>query len=113
MTFNEFESIVRGRYPGAKVYSHGELSRQNIGVTVIFGGSDKAYTYSGSYVEVLNKLNIRACYKHDVQGLRDTLAMLKRTNGKRSCFGMTINNDKEIMDKESMLDDILENCIIC
>ena len=113
MTFPEFESVVKGVYPEAKLFRHGELSRQKIGVAVIFDGSGKVYNYSGTYVEVLNKLNIRACYKHDIECLRDTIAMLKRTNGKKSCFGMVINNDNEIMTRESLLDDLLENCIIC
>lgn len=113
MTFESFEKIVVEKYPNIKLFSHSDCSGNSINVDVIFDDNSKVYKYSGSYVEVLNKLKIRACYNHDVKTIKETIERLNRMNGKIGFFGKPIDNTASIERYEEMLNDVIKNCVIC
>lgn len=112
MTFANFESIVKDKYPEAEVFAHGEFAGSKINVTVIFEPNGKCYSYNGTYCEVLNRLGIKAIYKHDLESYRATLEMYKRTNGTKGFFGDTIDNTESIANIEADVADFEKNYIV-
>ena len=115
MTFKRFEEIVKSKYPEAEVFSHGEFERgvrSKINVTVIFEPHGKCYHYNGTYCEVLNRLGIKAIYKHDLESCRATLEMYKRTNGTEGFFGNKIDNTESIANIEADISNFEKNYII-
>ena len=112
MTFRRFEEIVKGKYPESELFSHGEFAGSKINVTVIFEPHGKCYHYNGTYCEVLNRLGIKAIYKHDLESYRATLEMLKRTNGTQGFFGDLIDNTERIANIEADIANFEQNYII-
>lgn len=87
MQFKEFERLVKEKHPNAEVTAHGKFGGDSkIGVTVIFEPMGKCYHYNGTYCEVLNRLGIKAIYRHDYDEARRSLERLKRQNGTRDVW---------------------------
>ena len=76
MTFKNFKEIVNQKYPDAEVFKHGDFAGNAINVTVIFTPNGRAYQYNGNYCEVLNKLGIKAIYKHQYESKKRELAYI-------------------------------------
>lgn len=114
MTFKQFEQIVRERRPDVEVFQHGNFTNKTtLSVAVIFnGGKSKTYLYHGSYVDVLNRLGIKAVTKAGVQTLQNALQRCKELNGTKAFFGRVQDFTEEIAYYEEELADIRENCII-
>lgn len=112
MTFKRFEEIVKGKYPEAELFAHGEFSGNKINVAIVFEPHGKVYKYNGTYCSVLCRLGIKAIYRHDLEGYRATLDMYKRTNGTKGFFGDTIDNTEEIAKCEADISDFEQNYII-
>lgn len=94
MTFDKFEEIVKKHKPEIEVTSHGfHTSKVNIGVVFKKGG--RAYSYSGSYCDVLNRIGIKAITKGRYNQYMNILKNYKENNGKPCLFG-TFNYDKDI-----------------
>lgn len=112
MTFKRFEEIVKGKYPEAELFAHGEFSGNKINVAIVFEPHGKVYKYNGTYCEVLNRIGIKAIYKHDLESYRATLEMFKRTNGTEGFFGEVIDNTESIANIERDIADFEQNYII-
>ena len=112
MTFKRFEEIVKSKYPEAELFSHGEFAGNKINVAIIYEPYGKVYKYNGTYCEVLNRIGIKAIYKHDVESYRATLEMFKRTNGTEGFFGKVIDNTESISNIERDIADFEQNYII-
>lgn len=82
MTFKRFEEIVKQKYPKAQLFKHGEMAGNCINVAVVFEPNTKVYQYNGNYCEVLNKLGIKAIYKHHYENKKRELERLKSKHGK-------------------------------
>lgn len=112
MTFKRFEEIVKGKYPKAEVFSHGEFAGNKVNVAVIFEPNTRVYKYNGTYCEVLNKIGIKAIYKHDLENVRGVVEMLKRSNGTKGFFGDIIDNTEMIAKYEVDIANYEQNYII-
>lgn len=117
MTFARFEELVKEKHPNAKLFRHGEFSGNKINVTVCFNyveGSDfnKVYHYNGTYCEVLNRLGVKAIYKHDLVSIHNCLDRAKRTHGQKGWFGDVIDNTEEIARLEKEISDYESNYVI-
>lgn len=114
MTFAQFETIVKEKYPDIELFKHGEFAGSKINVAVIFHPHGKAYRYNGTYCEVLNRLGIKAIYKHDVWNIEQALERYKQEHGKiDEWFGNGIfDYSAEIKEYEQQLQDIYDNYII-
>lgn len=113
MTFTEFSRIVKAKYPEAELFKHGEMAGNKINVAVIFNPDGKVYQYNGTYCEVLNKLKIKAVYKHNYENVISTLNRYIADNGKECEFFGGINNyDDDIERLTKIVKDYKENYII-
>lgn len=112
MKFEKFEEIVKSKYPKAEIFAHGVFSGNKVNVAIVFEPHTRVYKYNGTYCEVLNRLGIKAIYRHDLDAHIKTLEMLKNMNGQESFFGMVIDNTQEISRFEKDLKDYQENYII-
>ena len=112
MRFEDFEKVVLTKHPEATVFKHGEYAGNKINVAVIFSPTSKVYKYNGTYVEVLNKLGIKACYKHDIKQVEDVIDRLRRTNGEEDWFGNVRDNTAKIEEYTAMLAD-MKQMVIC
>ena len=101
MTFTRFEELVKEKHPKARIFSHGEYAGNKINVTIIFNGTnnEKVYQYNGTYCEVLNKLGIKAIYKHDYENLKSTLESYKEKNGTKCPFFGTVYDYNDRIDE--------------
>lgn len=86
MTFAKFEELVKEKHPQAEVCKHGEFAGNKINVAVIFNPNGKPYQYNGTYCEVLNRLGIKAIYKHDLISLKLTLEDYIAKHGTKKRF---------------------------
>lgn len=115
MTFKNFTEVVKQKYPKAVIYPHGKFAGNKINVTIVFNGTnhEKVYQYNGTYCEVLNKLGIKAFYKHNYGIMKSTLERYKEENG-TVCplFGITYNYDDAIKQLTAEIEDIEKNYII-
>lgn len=113
MTFIEFEKIVKSKHTEAEVFKHGEFAGNKINVAVIFNPNGKVYQYNGTYCEVLNKLGIKAIYKHNLANAENTLNRYIQDNGTEDIFGFGIcDYTKEIEEWTERIKDYKENYII-
>lgn len=111
MKFNDFERIVKGKYPNAEVTAHGKFGGDTkTGVTVIFSPRGKCYHYDGSYCEILNRLGIKAVYEHHLRSFKKHLEWLKKPH--HGFFGEVIDHSKEIEELEARIKNYTENYII-
>ena len=124
MTFQQFENIVKGRRPDIKsVHKHTENAYTNsktLNVGVCYSNG-KAYSYHGTYCEVLNKLGIKAIYQHDVDGIVSHINDLKESieNPEPNPFLPNVSIEdirasyiKELSEYETILSEVLNDCII-
>ena len=114
MQFKEFERLVKEKHPNAEVTAHGKFGGDSkIGVTVIFEPKGKCYHYNGTYCEVLNRLGIKAIYRHDYENCKTILARLKRDHGTVDpWFGHTRNYTEEIASFTKYINDYENEYII-
>lgn len=114
MTFTRFKKLVKEKYPKATLFKHGEFAGNKINVAIIFNGKHgKTYQYNGTYCEVLNKLGIKAIYKHDFENAKNTLARYIKDNGTKSVFFNNIcDYTKEIATWTEKVKDFETNYII-
>lgn len=116
MTFDRFEQLVKAKYPGVKLFPHGKFAegvKSKINVGVIFHENSKVYTYNGTYCEVLNRLGIKAIYKHDLKAAEEHLEYAKNTNGRENIFsGKIIDKTAEIEELKTLLNDYYTNYIV-
>lgn len=112
MTFKRFEEIVKSKYPEAELFAHGEFSGNKINVAIVFEPHGKVYKYNGTYCEVLNRIGIKAIYKHDLEGTKAMLEMCKRMNGTKGFFGDIIDNTEDIAKYKIEIADFEQNYII-
>lgn len=114
MTFAKFEELVTEKYPNARVFKHGEFAGGKINVAIIFNGEHgKVYQYNVTYCEVLNRLGLKAIYKHDYNALVSTLENAKKRNGtKKHLFGGIVDCSREIEEYTNRLNDVNANYVI-
>lgn len=113
MTFVEFEKIVKSKHKEAEVFSHGTFAGNKINVAIIFRPNGKVYKYNGTYCEVLNRIGIKAIYKHSLENVKNILSLYKNNNGQINIFSKKpMDYTEEIKKYEAMLNDYLENYII-
>lgn len=93
MTFARFEELVKEKHPEAELFKHGEFAGNKINVAIIFNPNGKVYKYNGTYCEVLNRLGVKAIYKHDLENVKNTLKLYIKSNGKEDGFGFGIVYD--------------------
>ena len=114
MTFSKFEELVKEKHPNATIFKHGELAGNKINVAIIFNGEHgKVYQYNGTYCEVLNRLGVKAIYKHDYNALVSALENAKKRNGTKNIFfGGIVDYSKEIEEYTNRLNDVNANYVI-
>lgn len=113
MTLIEFTKIVKSKYVEAEVFKHGEFTGNKINVAVIFNPNGKVYQYNGTYCEVLNKLGIKAIYRHNFESAENTLNRYINENGtKDDFFGIVNDYTKEIAEWTERIKDYKANYII-
>lgn len=118
MTFAKFEELVKGKHPNARVFKHGEFAGNKINVGVCFDYVENSkfnntYQYNGTYCEVLNRLGIKAIYKHEYNALVSTLENAKKRNGTKNIFlGSIIDCSKQIEEYTNRLNDVNTNYVI-
>ena len=118
MTFAKFEELVKGRYPNARVFKHGEFAGNKINVGVCFDYVENSkfnntYQYNGTYCEVLNRLGIKAMYKHEYKALVLALENAKKRNGTTNIFlGSIIDCSDKIEEYTNRLNDVNANYVI-
>lgn len=101
MTFEQFKKTVEGYRNDIIVSKHGEFcnnsSKNTLGVIFIKNGKkSKVYNYSGTYSEILTKLNIPHATRDRIETVKRTLASLIEENGIEDFFGEVIDNTEEI-----------------
>lgn len=114
MTFSKFEELVKEKQPNATIFKHGEFAGNKINVAIIFNGEHgKVYQYNGTYCEVLNRLGVKAIYKHDYNALVSALERCKKMNGTTDIFsGGIVDYSKEIEEYTNRLNDVNANYVI-
>ena len=114
MTFAKFEELVKEKHPNATLFKHGEFAGNKINVAIIFNGEHgKVYQYNGTYCDVLNRLGVKAIYKHDYNALVSAFENAKKRNGKENIFfGGIIDCSKEIEEYANRLNDVDANYVI-
>ena len=114
MTFSKFEELVKEKHPNATIFKHGEFAGNKINVAIIFNGEHgKVYQYNGTYCEVLNRLGVKAIYKHDYDGLVSALERYKKMNGTTNIFfGDVVDYSREIEEYTNRLNDVVANYVI-
>ena len=103
MTYKEFKAIVAAEKPDLTVSQKSKT--QDGGVMVTFKPGGKAYIYTGSYQQILNKLGIDKMGKNEkaeaLLNLQNQLDYYKQHNGKKSIFtGKMADYAAEIADTE-------------
>ncbi len=77
MNLTEFTSIVRNKYPNAVIHRQETYLDNRMKIMIMFYRYGKAFTYKGTYCEILNKLGIKAITKTEFATLCARLAVLK------------------------------------
>lgn len=73
----------------------------------------KIYQYNGTYCEVLNRLGVKAIYKHDYNALVSALEGYKKMNGTTNIFsGIVVDYSREIEEYTNRLNDVNANYVI-
>lgn len=105
MTFKQFENTVNNFRNDVKVFKHGDFcnndSKTTLGIIFIKDGKEsKVYDFSGTYSEVLNKLDIYKFYENsDVEFINNQISKLKENHGKIAKLSLTklpIDNSERI-----------------
>lgn len=95
MTFKKFEELLKTKYPEAEPCPHGKFGgTEGSGyVEINFKPNSRCYTYRGSYMEILNRLGVKAVYKRDIERAEKDLKYYKENDGKISPFTLFGNDD--------------------
>ena len=118
MTFAKFEELVKEKHPNARLFKHGKFAGSKINVGVCFNYVEnskfnKTYQYNGTYCEVLNRLGVKAMYKHDYDGLVFALERYKKMNGTTNIFfDDVLDYSREIEEYTNRLNDVNANYVI-
>ena len=115
MTFKQFEATVKHFRSDIVVSKHGEFcnndSKTTLGIIFIKDGKEsKVYNFSGTYSEVLNKLNITEFYEDsDINFINNEIERLENGNGKKDLFfGLLIDNSAKIEELKTRLESMKE-----
>lgn len=109
MTFERFEKIVNKFRPDVKVSKHGDFcvnkSRNTLGIIFLKNGKEsKVYNFSGTYIQILEKLNIKVVTREEYDGVKQQLEIYKKENGTEDIFfGFTIDNTNHIKELEELI----------
>jgi len=115
MTFKQFENTVKHFRQDIKVSQHGTFcnndSKTTLGIIFIKDGKEsKVYDFSGTYSEVLNKLDIFKFYEEgDIEFLNSQLVKLEESHGKVARLSLTklpVDNSSKIKEIEETLEDM-------
>lgn len=116
MTFEQFTHIVNEKRPEITVFKHGDFSTtKTLNVAVIFNKGtakeSKVYNYHGTYIQVLNRLNIPTMTSCDLWQYEAQLIRAKREHGEP--FGDSIiDNTELIKELEKEIIDIKQHYVI-
>ena len=106
MTFDKFAQIVKKHRPDVVVHRHGDFStKTTLSVAVQFNyGASKIYLYTGTYVQVLNRLGVPTISKVDLWNVKQTLQRLIDQHGQANLFGGVNDFASEIEAWQAELD---------
>lgn len=110
MTFEKFKRIAEQFRPDVRVSRHGDFcngkSKWTLGIVFIRNGREsRVYNYSGSYADILNRLDIPVITKSDVKTTLAELERCKRNHGTKDIFfGGTMDYSEEIKRLEENLE---------
>lgn len=112
MTFEQFKKAVENYRNDIIISKHGEFcnnsSKNTLGVIFIKNGKkSKVYNYSGTYSEILTKLNIPHATRDRIDTVKQTLAKLMEEHGEEDFFGEVIDNTEEINRYKEELSNLL------
>ena len=115
MTFKQFEATVKHFRNDVIVSQHGAFCNNDSKITlgIIFikdGKESKVYDFSGTYSEVLNKLDIFKFYEDsDINFINNEIERLENGNGKKDLFfGLLIDNSAKIEELKTRLESMKE-----
>ena len=109
MTFKTFEKIAAVHRPDVIVSAHGDYcnntSKNTLGIIFVKDGKQsKVYKYSGTYAEILNRLNIHIVTDTDLATLKNQLKDYQDRHGKKNIFtGKAADYSKEIAEIEQKI----------
>lgn len=109
MTFKTFEKIAAMHRPDVIVSAHGDYcnnkSKNTLGIIFVKDGKQsKVYKYSGTYAEILNRLNIAIVTDTDLATLENQLKDYQDRHGKKNIFtGKAADYSKEIAEIEQKI----------
>ena len=115
MTYKQFETTVNHFRNDVKVSQHGTFcnndSKTTLGIIFIKDGKEsKVYDFSGTYSEVLNKLDIFKFYEDsDIEFLNAQLAKLEESHGKVARLSLNklpVDNSSKIKEAKETLEDM-------
>ena len=115
MTFKQFEATVKHFRSDIVVSKHGEFcnnkSENTLGIIFIKDGKEsKVYDFSGTYSEVLNKLDIFKFYEDsDIEFLNAQLAKLEESHGKVARLSLNklpVDNSSKIKEVKETIEDM-------
>jgi hypothetical protein len=113
MTFKQFEATVKHFRNDIVVSKHGDYSnndsKNTLGIIFIKDKKQsKVYDFSGTYSEVLNKLNITEFYEDsDIDFINNEIVKLEASNGrvaKLSLIKTPVNNTSKIEELKAQLE---------
>lgn len=109
MTFKTFEKIAAMHRPDVIVSAHGDYcnnkSKNTLGIIFVKDGKQsKVYKYSGTYAEILNRLNIAIITNTDLATLENQLKDYQDRHGKKNIFtGKAADYSREIAETEQKI----------
>lgn len=117
MTFKNFESLFKGKYPNGTVlphdvFEHGVPGRiQKVAVT--FTPDGKTYMFRGAYEDILCKIGINVISKERFSELESRLASLKDMDGKADeFFGGVFDCSESIAQLTAEVENYKKNYVI-
>lgn len=112
MTFNQFESLFKEKYPNGKVWMH-DSKNNKVCVDFDVNNSRKFYEYQGSYVDVLRRIGYdKICYEHDLQALKSQYNRYVEKPFIKSFTGKIIDRTSEIKELKEQIEQIEKTYII-
>ena len=112
MTFKQFEATVKHFRNDIVVSKHGDYchnkSQNTLGIMYLKkdGELSKVYDFSGTYSEILNKLDITKFYENnDVDFINNEITRLEKGNGRINLFSkLPVDNSAEIEELKAQLE---------
>lgn len=115
MTYKQFETTVNHFRNDVKVNQHGTFcnndSKTTLGIIFIEDNKEsKVYDFSGTYSEVLNKLDIFKFYEDsDIEFLNNQLVKLEENHNKIARLSLTklpVDNSSKIKEIKATIEDM-------